>query len=131
MLSLQMILERRTNQGMLRLIQPKDTYCISSREKPSVKDSEERPHVTMNGDDNSDKDEKLQHDKNEEKNPVSLKHGPVNVPSQPSVEKTSPLESPGLRKTTYNPITHATSMFENAHGFGEIICLKYNHCSFV
>lgn len=96
-----------------------------------MKDSEEKPHVTMNGDDNSDKDEKLQHDKNEEKNPVSLKHGPVNVPSQPSVEKTSPLESPGLRKTTYNPITHATSMFENAHGFGEIICLKYNHCSFV
>ncbi|XP_022602710.1 mitogen-activated protein kinase 15 isoform X2 [Seriola dumerili] len=47
----EMILERRTNQGMLRLIQPKDMGCVGSREKPSVKDNGEKGPAAVNGDD--------------------------------------------------------------------------------
>ncbi|XP_039976782.1 mitogen-activated protein kinase 15 isoform X2 [Xiphias gladius] len=47
----EMILERRINQGMLGLIQPKDIHCVSSREKPSLKDKGEKDRGAVNGDD--------------------------------------------------------------------------------
>ncbi|XP_058474495.1 mitogen-activated protein kinase 15 [Solea solea] len=110
----EMILERRTNQGKLRLIPEKDKDCISSREKPSVKDKGETGPMTEN--DNGDNEGKPQHGKTEEKNHVPLqtsvtKPEPVNVSTPSAVEKTSPVVSPALRKTTYNPITHAPNEF--------------------
>ncbi|XP_040909321.1 mitogen-activated protein kinase 15 [Toxotes jaculatrix] len=112
----EMILERKTNQGMLRLTQPKEIGCVSSREKPGVKDKGEKDPVAVNGDSNADHEGKPQHEKTDEKTHVPshtgvTKPGPVNVSTQPAVEKTSPLASPGLGKLTYNPITHAPNIF--------------------
>lgn len=109
LLYLQMILERRTNQGMLSLIEPKDGG--SSREKPAVKsnkEGEKGPVAEI-----SNQDRKPQQEKTDEANPVTSHTGvpkpvTVNTSSLPAVEKSSPLASPG--KVTYNPITHAPSM---------------------
>lgn len=106
-----MILERRTNQGMLRL----DGGCFSTREKPSVKDKGEKGPVAANGDGDGDHKGKSQHEKTDEPNHVpshTTQPGPVNASTPPAVEKTSPLASPGMGKVTYNPITHAPSMWE-------------------
>lgn len=114
-LYLQMMLERRTNQGMLRLIQPKGGGCVSSGEKPSVKDKVEKGPAAANGNVDDDHEGKTQHEKPDETNHVPSHTGvakPVNVSTPPAVEKTSPLTSPGLGKLTYNPITHAPSMPE-------------------
>ncbi|XP_068432468.1 mitogen-activated protein kinase 15 isoform X2 [Clinocottus analis] len=46
----EMILERRTNQGGLRLIQPKDGGCVSSTENPKVKDKIEKGAVAADED---------------------------------------------------------------------------------
>lgn len=108
-----MMVERRTNQGMLRLLQPKDGGSNGSTEKPSVKDTVEKGSVAANGDHEGE----TQHEKTEETNHVPsptgvTKPGPVNVSTPPAVEKSSPLSSPGLGKLTYNPITHAPSKSE-------------------
>ncbi|XP_039676391.1 mitogen-activated protein kinase 15 [Perca fluviatilis] len=110
----EMILERRTNQGVLRLIHPKDGGCVSSIEKPHVKDKVEKDPVAVNG--CGDRGGKTQHEKTKETNDIPshtgvTKPGPVNVSTPPAVEKTSPLSSPGLGKLTYNPITHAPNGF--------------------
>ncbi|KAF3833883.1 hypothetical protein F7725_025087 [Dissostichus mawsoni] len=44
----EMMLERRTNQGMLRLIQPKDGRSVRSVEKPNVKEKVEKGLVKAN-----------------------------------------------------------------------------------
>uniref|UniRef100_A0A4W6DT42 Mitogen-activated protein kinase 15 n=1 Tax=Lates calcarifer TaxID=8187 RepID=A0A4W6DT42_LATCA len=72
----------------------------------------EKGPVVEKGDGSGDHEEKPQHQKTEEKNHVPshtglTTPGPVNVSSQPAMEKTSPLASPGLGKLTYNPITHS------------------------
>ncbi|XP_073319191.1 mitogen-activated protein kinase 15 [Pagrus major] len=108
----EMMLERRTNQGMLRLIQPKDGGCVSSGEKPKVKDIAERDQEAANG----DHEGKRQHKKADETNHVPSHTGvtkpvPVNVSTPPAVEKTSQIASPGLGKLTYNPITHVPNGF--------------------
>ncbi|XP_029299783.1 mitogen-activated protein kinase 15 isoform X2 [Cottoperca gobio] len=111
----EMILERRTNQGILKLIQPKDGGCVSHIERPNVKDKVEKGPMAASGD--NDHEGKTQHEKTEETNHEPLhtavtKPGPVNVSNPPAVEKTSPLSSPGgLGKLTYNPITHAPNGF--------------------
>ncbi|XP_059206769.1 mitogen-activated protein kinase 15 isoform X2 [Centropristis striata] len=108
----EMILERRTNQGVLRLIQTKDGSC--GTEKPSVKDKAEKGPAAVNGDGVHERE--TQHEKTEETNHVPPHTGvtkpePVNVSTPPAVEKTSPLSSPGVGKLTYNPITHAPNAF--------------------
>uniref|UniRef100_A0A8C2WYU3 Mitogen-activated protein kinase 15 n=1 Tax=Cyclopterus lumpus TaxID=8103 RepID=A0A8C2WYU3_CYCLU len=92
----EMILERRTNQGVLRL--PKDGV-----EKGAAA-----------ADEDEDREGKTQHEEtNHEPSYTGVtKPGPVNVSTPLAVEKTSPLSSPCLGKLTYNPITHAPSMSE-------------------
>lgn len=111
-LYLQMMLERRTNQGMLKLIQPKD--CV---EKSIVTYNVENGSVIVNGCGDVDHVEKTQCEKSNRTNNLSLhagvpKPGPVNVTAPPALEKTSSSDGPLLGKVTYNPITHAPSMFE-------------------
>lgn len=113
LLYLQMMLERRTNQGMLRLIQPKGGGGGSGREKPNVKDKVEKCPVTVNGSGDCDHEGKTQHEKTDETNHVPsptgvTNPGPVNASTPPAVE--NPVPTPGLGKLTYNPITHAPSM---------------------
>lgn len=108
---------------MLRLIQPKDRGCVSSGEKPSVKEKVENGPVAANGNGDDDQEGKTEHEKSDETNYVPshtgvTKPGPVNVSAPSAVEKTSPVASPGLGKLTYNPITHAPSRCE-------LICIKY------
>nr|XP_033492260.1 mitogen-activated protein kinase 15 isoform X1 [Epinephelus lanceolatus] len=110
----EMMLEKRTNQGMLRLIQPKDGGCDTSTEKPNVKDKEEKGLVAVSGDGRHMGE--TQHEKTEKTNHVPshtgiTKPGPENVSSPPAVKKTSPLSSPCLGKLTYNPITHVPNGF--------------------
>ncbi|XP_076610801.1 mitogen-activated protein kinase 15 [Chaetodon auriga] len=110
----EMMLERRTNQGLLRLIQPKDRGCVSGDEKPSVEDKVENAPVAANGSGDDDHEGKTQHKKTDETNYVPSHTGvtkPGPVSALPAVEKTSPLASPGLGKLTYNPITHAPNGF--------------------
>ncbi|XP_023118756.2 mitogen-activated protein kinase 15 [Amphiprion ocellaris] len=105
----EMILEKRMNPGMLRLIQPKDGGCISSKEKPSVKcDKAEKGTGAANSNQDDDHEGKPQHEKTDETNHLAS-HTGVSKPS--AVEKTDPLASPGLGKITYNPITHAPNGF--------------------
>ncbi|KAJ4928586.1 hypothetical protein JOQ06_016376 [Pogonophryne albipinna] len=125
----EMMLERRTNQGMLRLIQPKDGRSVRSVEKPNVKEKVEKGLAKASGD--NDHKEETQHVKTEESNPEPLQTAvpePAPVSTPLAVEKTSPLSSPlpspdGLGKLTYNPITHAPNAFVRSpagpphHGF--------------
>lgn len=101
MYSLQMILERRTNQSMLELIQTKDS---SSGENPSATDKEGSGSAAANGNIDNDLEEKVHH-----KHMSIPKAGPIHVSTPPAVERMSPLVGPGLGKLTYNPITHAPS----------------------
>nr|XP_046272897.1 mitogen-activated protein kinase 15 isoform X2 [Scatophagus argus] len=106
----EMMLERRTNQGMLRLIQPKDGDSVTRGGKPSVIDKVENGSVAANGGGDGGHKEKTEHEKTDETNYTPLhsgttKPGTINVSTLPAVEK-SPLASPGLGKLTYNPITH-------------------------
>lgn len=99
-----MMLERRIKHGVLRLIQPKDRSCVTGGEKPSVTDKIENGPVAANGNEDDDHEGKAQHEKTDETSNVSshavgAKSGPVNVSAVPG-------------KLTYNPITHAPSMFE-------------------
>ncbi|XP_038581042.1 mitogen-activated protein kinase 15 [Micropterus salmoides] len=110
----EMMLERRTNQGMLRLIQPKGGGGGSGREKPNVKDKVEKCPVTVNGSGDCDHEGKTQHEKTDETNHVPsptgvTNPGPVNASTPPAVE--NPVPTPGLGKLTYNPITHAPNGF--------------------
>ncbi|XP_019945882.1 mitogen-activated protein kinase 15 isoform X2 [Paralichthys olivaceus] len=114
----EMMLERRTNQGMLRLIQPKDRDCVSSRERPSVDDKVEKGPVAVNGDGHGDNEGKPLQETSDEKNHVPSHAAvanpvPVNVSTQPAAEK-SPLSSPALGKPTYNPITHAPNGYDRS-----------------
>ncbi len=113
-ISLQMMVERRTNEGMLRLIQPKEGDCNSSRDKPSAREKVEKGPLAANSSEDGNKEAKTQHEKTDATNQVPshtvvTKPGLVNVSALPAVEKTSPLTSPSLGKVTYNPITHAPS----------------------
>lgn len=117
-----MMLEKKTHQGMLRLVQPKDEGSGSSKDKPKGKEKGERDLVTANGNRNGDHEAKTQCEKTDETNHVPphaevTKLGPVNASTPPAVEKMSPSASPGLGKLTYNPITHIPSMSEFTYWF--------------
>lgn len=110
----EMILEKRTTQGVLRLIQPEHGDCVSSTQRPHGKDEVEKCAVAVDGD--KDREGKTQHEKTEETNhePSHLavtKPEPANEPAPPAVGKTSLLSSPCFGKLTYNPITHAPNGF--------------------
>ncbi|KAM6974266.1 mitogen-activated protein kinase 15 [Tautogolabrus adspersus] len=119
----EMILERRTSQGMLmgRMILPGDGGCVSGEEKTSVKDETERDPEEGNG--NGDYDKKtaeMDHLPSQTRLP---KPGPVNASILTAVEKTSPLASGDLGKLTYNPITHAPNGFvRNPVGLPHYYC---------
>uniref|UniRef100_A0AAQ5Y0T4 Mitogen-activated protein kinase 15 n=1 Tax=Amphiprion ocellaris TaxID=80972 RepID=A0AAQ5Y0T4_AMPOC len=77
----EMILEKRMNPGMLRLIQPKDGGCISSKEKPSVKcDKAEKGTGAANSNQDDDHEGKPQHEKTDETNHLAS-HTGVSKPS--------------------------------------------------
>uniref|UniRef100_A0A674MQ15 Mitogen-activated protein kinase 15 n=1 Tax=Takifugu rubripes TaxID=31033 RepID=A0A674MQ15_TAKRU len=99
----EMMLERRTNQSMLKLIQKKDS---SSGENPSATDKEGNGSEAANGNIDNDLEEKVHH-----KHTSIPKAGPMHVSTPPAVERMSPLVGPGLGKLTYNPITHAPNGF--------------------
>lgn len=106
---LQMMLEKRTNQGILRLIQPKEGGCgttsLTEENDPVARNRngagghvvEARPAKV---DEAYDTSEQLSITKNE----------PVTVSTPHAVGKTSPHVNPAVGKQTYNPITHAPSM---------------------
>nr|XP_020487259.1 mitogen-activated protein kinase 15 [Labrus bergylta] len=105
----EMILERRTNQGMLmgRMILPRDGGCVRGEEKTSVKDETERDPEEANGNEDYDK-KTAEMDLLPSQTRITK---PANASLQPAVEKTSPLTSGDLGKLTYNPITHAPNEF--------------------
>ncbi|XP_072226495.1 mitogen-activated protein kinase 15 [Leuresthes tenuis] len=111
----EMILESRTNQGILRL--PKDGCCASSSEKPNVwHDKGEKGPVAANSHRDSNSEGKPQHEQSDESNHVPshtvvTKPRAVNASTSSSEEKASPLADHGLGKPTYNPITHAPNGF--------------------
>ncbi|XP_069032025.1 mitogen-activated protein kinase 15 [Embiotoca jacksoni] len=114
----EMMLERRTNQGRLKMILPQNRGCVSSQEKTIVKcDNEEKgpPAANSNGDGNHERNPP--HEKMDETNHVPShtdvsKLGPVNASSSPAVEKMSlSSASPVLGKLMYNPITHVPNGF--------------------
>ncbi|XP_053189815.1 mitogen-activated protein kinase 15 [Scomber japonicus] len=112
----EMMLEKKTHQGMLRLVQPKDEGSGSSKDKPKGKEKGERDLVTANDNRNGDHEAKTQCEKTDETNHVPphaevTKFGPANTSTPPAVEKMSPSASPGLGKLTYNPITHIPNAF--------------------
>ncbi|XP_071378120.1 mitogen-activated protein kinase 15 [Centroberyx affinis] len=134
----EMMLEKRTNQRMPRLIQPKESEragsgssgsgsgsahdgdCVNGKDKPTGKDRGEKDPAAVNGDGSGDHEGKTQHEKTDKTNHLPLhtgitKPGPVDASStQPAVEKTSPSVSMG--RLTYNPITHAPNGFVRSPG---------------
>ncbi|XP_029976650.1 mitogen-activated protein kinase 15 isoform X2 [Salarias fasciatus] len=109
----EMMLERKTNHGMLRLIQPKDGGCVSGREKPAVTSQRaEKSPAEVNSERDGRREGKPQRETNQVPSHLGIaKHEAVNAPSSPAVERKSPTEIPGLGKPTYNPITHAPNGF--------------------
>lgn len=103
------MLERRTNQSMLKLIQPNLGSRVSRGEKPSEKDQEGNSSAAANENADSEPEEQTH-----QKHPSVPKPGPTHVSTPPAVERMSPTVGPGLGKLTYNPITHAPSMRHTA-----------------
>lgn len=100
-----MMLERRTKKGIQGPTQLKDGGKDSDKDKLNGKDGD------------GDHEGKTQHEKTDQTNhlpshTVITKAEPVDKSTQPAVEKISPSTSPGMRRLTYNPITHAPSMWE-------------------
>ncbi|KAM9838325.1 mitogen-activated protein kinase 15 [Aulostomus maculatus] len=110
----EMMLERRTNQGLQRLIQPKEEGGVSSREKPRGKEQVESSSETASGD--SADDEEAKPEKPDETHHLPshtgvTKHVLVKASPPPPEDKMSPSADPSLGKLTYNPITHAPNVF--------------------
>lgn len=105
-----MMLERRTNQGILRLIQPKEGGCDSTR--CSVPDENDPVARNRNGDGCNKVETRPA--KVEEANDASAPSGvtkakPVTMSAPPAAGKTSLHSDQAVGKLTYNPITHAPS----------------------
>ncbi|XP_068603254.1 mitogen-activated protein kinase 15 [Brachionichthys hirsutus] len=100
----EMMQERRSNQGMLRLSQPKERSCVGSGPKN---------HAAANGHRDDDHEAKTQQERADETNDVpsdtgATKPGTVNGLTPSAVVKADPVAS---GKLTYNPITHAPNGF--------------------
>ncbi|XP_056154669.1 mitogen-activated protein kinase 15 [Lampris incognitus] len=135
----EMMLEKRTNQKMPRLIHPKQRErsgsesadsgprsahengdCINGEDKPKEKEKGEKDPFIVNGD-LDDHDGKMQKERADKTNHLPTRTiitnvGLVNVPVQPTVEKMSPAISLVMGKLTYNPITHAPNGFVRSPG---------------
>lgn len=98
------MLERRTNQSMLKLIQPKHSSRVSSGEKASATDKEGNSSAAVNENADNEPEEQIH-----QRQTLIPKPGPIHVSTPPAVERMSPIVGPGLGKLTYNPITHAPS----------------------
>lgn len=110
-MSLQMMLEKRTNQGILRLIQPKEGGCDTTRRSLA----EENDPVARNRNGDGDHEVETRPAKVDETDGTSGQLGitkaePVTVSTPTAVGKTSLHINPAVGKLTYNPITHAPSM---------------------
>lgn len=110
----EMILERRTNQGMLRLTQLKDEGGVSSGDKTKGKEKVDRGPVTANVGQNGETEARPQHETTDETD-QQLSHAGIGKPglvsTPPAVDKMNPLAKPDFGKLTYNPITHAANVF--------------------
>lgn len=105
----EMMMERKTNQGALRLIQPKDEGCFRNEEKPAVKNKTERGQEEPDADRGDN--EKITETNQLPSQAGVPKSGHLNASVQPVVEKTSPSDHSDLGKVTYNPITHVQNGF--------------------
>lgn len=107
---LQMMLEKRTNQGILRLIQPREGGCGTTQRSLT----EENDPVARNRNGDGGHEVETRPAKVDEANDTSgqldtTKAEPVNVSTPLAVGKTSPHVNQAVGKLTYNPITHAPS----------------------
>ncbi|XP_061521382.1 mitogen-activated protein kinase 15 [Phycodurus eques] len=92
----EMIREKKSHQGSLRLIRPKE--AVAGKDKVGRQDR---------GDDN--RDAKTERDS---------QHKPANASPPPPVETTDPSEKPRPARCTYNPITHAPNGFVHSTAAG-------------
>jgi len=138
-----MILEKRTTRWIPKATPPKQRETTSSdtagegtggkdKDKPTEKnpaageEEGEREPVTVNGDaDGHDPERKTRQNANADiasgapaESPVP-KSGPVAYVAvqQTSEQQMSPTSAQETRKLTYNPITHAPSMYESKQGY--------------
>lgn len=105
------MLEKRTNQGILRLIQPKEGGCETTRRSST----EENDPVARNRNGDGGHVVEARPAKVDEANDTSEQLGitkaePVTVSTPLAAGRTSPHVNPAVGKLTYNPITHAPSM---------------------
>ncbi|KAM4725972.1 mitogen-activated protein kinase 15 isoform 2-T2 [Anableps anableps] len=116
----EMILERRSHPGMLRLPNNKD--CVDGQEKPKGRrcDKEERGPVAATSINTEGKthNEETGETNHEPSHTEATKIEAANASTTSAMEKTSPLVGHGLGKPTYNPITHAPNG-----------CNRAPHCS--
>lgn len=107
-----MILERRTQQGTLRL--PNNKACGDSQEKPSSRksDKEEESPAAAASNNNERKtcNEETGETNHEPSHTEIAKTEAANASNPSTTEKTSPQPGYRLGKPAYNPITHVSSM---------------------
>lgn len=108
----EMMLEMRTNQGILRLIQPKEGGSDTTR-RPVA---EENDPVATNRNGDGGHEVETRPAKADEANDTSGQSGftkaePVTVSTPPAAGKMGPHVNPAVGKLTYNPITHAPNAF--------------------
>lgn len=104
------MLEKRTNQGILRLIQPKEGCCDTTQRSLA----EENDPVARNRNGDGGHEVETRPAKVDEANDTSgqlsiTKAEPETVSTPLAVGKTSPHVNAAVGKLTYNPITHAPS----------------------
>lgn len=104
------MLEKRTNQGILRLIQPKEGGCDTTQRSLAG----ENVPVARNRSGDGGCEVETRRAQVDETNDTSgqlgmTKANPVVVSTPLAVEKPTPHVNPAVGKLTYNPITHAPS----------------------
>lgn len=114
-----MMLERRTNESMLKLIQPRRSSRVSTEEKCSATDKEGNSSEAANESADNEPEEQIH-----QRQASIPKAGPTHVSTPPAVERMSPTVGSGLGKLTYNPITHAPSMHQTTPPNPNIFHLK-------
>ncbi|XP_032437734.1 mitogen-activated protein kinase 15 isoform X1 [Xiphophorus hellerii] len=109
----EMILERRTQQGILRL--PNNRACGDSQEKPSSRksDKEEESPAAAASNNNERKtcNEETGETNHEPSHTEIAKTEAANASNPSTTEKTSPQPGYRLGKPAYNPITHVSNGF--------------------
>lgn len=104
------MLEKRTSQGILRLIQPKEGGCdVTQRSLEEENDPVARNRNGDGGHEVATQPSKVDETVDTSEQLGFAKTNPVVVSTPLAVEKTSPHINPAVGKLTYNPITHAPS----------------------